>query len=420
MNIQTCVASGMVGATGVAVAVMLTSAGPLSPPGGPVAPTYKTLAEVEPRIAVSPINTPGDADSLFKITYPGSYYLTGNIAGVSGKHGVEIAVSDVVLDLNGFELIGVGVGSAAPGDFSGVHVSVDGTRRIVVRNGRVSNWTGSGLDLRLASSASVRDVLAEANDVNGIHVGDESVVDRCGAFDNRNDGVVAGASSVVSNTIATGQIANGSGIQAGAGSRVVACVASGNLGGLGAGDGSHVLYSRVDNNGGVDFMTFNVLGGGIGAGRGSVVRGCTAFGNGNSGIGSSGVVEYCHVSGTTGYNILATSRSTVRSNLSSGASEDPFLKFKGFGVFAVQDARVEGNHLIENVRGVYSEGVGNLVIRNTAWNVATNEFGFNANYSLAAGNKVGTTIIPPESLAVLGLSGGAGVGTIDPFANFSF
>lgn len=33
-------------------AAMLT-AGPLDPPAGPVAPTYKTLQEVEPRIALS-------------------------------------------------------------------------------------------------------------------------------------------------------------------------------------------------------------------------------------------------------------------------------------------------------------------------------------------------------------------------------
>jgi hypothetical protein len=72
---------------------VVSVAGPLSPPGGPVASTYKTLSEVEPRTAVSLANTPGDADSLFKITQPGSYYLTGNIVGVAGKHGVEIAAA---------------------------------------------------------------------------------------------------------------------------------------------------------------------------------------------------------------------------------------------------------------------------------------------------------------------------------------
>jgi len=68
-------------------------AGPLDPPAGPVTSTYKTLTEVEPRTAINTTNTPGDADSLFKITQPGSYYLTGNITGVAAKHGIEIAVA---------------------------------------------------------------------------------------------------------------------------------------------------------------------------------------------------------------------------------------------------------------------------------------------------------------------------------------
>jgi hypothetical protein len=34
---------------------------------------------------------PATPDSLFKIIQPGSYYLTGNITGVVGKHGIKIA-----------------------------------------------------------------------------------------------------------------------------------------------------------------------------------------------------------------------------------------------------------------------------------------------------------------------------------------
>lgn len=89
-------------------------AGDLNPPAGPVAPTMKTLVEVEPRTAVNSANTPGDADSVYKITTPGSYYLTDSITGVSGKHGIKIETDDVTLDLMGFALIGV------PGSLDGV------------------------------------------------------------------------------------------------------------------------------------------------------------------------------------------------------------------------------------------------------------------------------------------------------------
>src|SRR5882724_6913166 len=82
----------------------LLSAGPLDPPVGAVTSSYKTLTEVEPRTAINATNTPGDADSVFKITQPGSYYLTGNVQGVASKHGIEIASSNVSLDLGGFAL----------------------------------------------------------------------------------------------------------------------------------------------------------------------------------------------------------------------------------------------------------------------------------------------------------------------------
>ncbi|HRJ49802.1 MAG TPA: hypothetical protein PKU91_04680, partial [Phycisphaerales bacterium] len=93
-------------ALGTVIGAMAVSAGPLDPPAGPVAGTYKTLTEVEPRIAINAVNTPGGANSLFRITQPGSYYLTGNITGVIGKHGIEIAASGVTIDLMGFDLQG--------------------------------------------------------------------------------------------------------------------------------------------------------------------------------------------------------------------------------------------------------------------------------------------------------------------------
>lgn len=55
------------GAPGIAFA------GDLNPAPGPIAPTHKTLTEIEPRIAISAANTPGDADSMFRTTQPRPY-----------------------------------------------------------------------------------------------------------------------------------------------------------------------------------------------------------------------------------------------------------------------------------------------------------------------------------------------------------
>ena len=56
----------------------------------PPAPPAPTQSAIEPRTALTSVSAPGDATSLFVISIPGSYYLTGNIVGVSGKHGITI------------------------------------------------------------------------------------------------------------------------------------------------------------------------------------------------------------------------------------------------------------------------------------------------------------------------------------------
>ena len=55
----------------------LLFAGPLDPPVGPITPTFKTLTEVEPRIAINATNTPGDLNNLFTHdAYRGDYQIS--------------------------------------------------------------------------------------------------------------------------------------------------------------------------------------------------------------------------------------------------------------------------------------------------------------------------------------------------------
>ncbi|MDX2145907.1 MAG: right-handed parallel beta-helix repeat-containing protein [Planctomycetota bacterium] len=192
-------------------------AGPLNPPAGPVTGTYKTLAEVEPRIAINAINTPGDADSLFKITQPGSYYLTGNITGVAAKHGIEIVCSGVTLDLNGFDLLGVA------DSLDGVSTTVADLEGIAVFNGSIRDWGNEAVDLRtLATNYSrVQGVRAIANSGNGISIGNGSAVIDCTAAENAGDGINAGTSSFFSDCITTEN--GGNGINAGTGCTITDC-----------------------------------------------------------------------------------------------------------------------------------------------------------------------------------------------------
>lgn len=111
----------------IAAAGTAALAGPLTPPAGPVTSTNKTLTEVEPRIAVNATNTPGDVANQFKISQPGSYYLTADMTATPELNPcIVINTSDVTLDLNGF--------SIRTSATAGVTIAGD---RVTVRNGRI-------------------------------------------------------------------------------------------------------------------------------------------------------------------------------------------------------------------------------------------------------------------------------------------
>lgn len=128
----------------LAVSAAVLAVGDLNPPAGAVAATGKRLTEIEPRIPLSATTTPGDADSLFKITQRGSYYLTGNLDGVVGKSGIEIAASSVSIDLGGFNVDG---SSVVGSTLDGIRTSVV-AQNIRIANGSLTNWPGDGIDLQ--------------------------------------------------------------------------------------------------------------------------------------------------------------------------------------------------------------------------------------------------------------------------------
>lgn len=125
-------------------------------------------------------NTPGDADSVYRIVSPGSYYLTGTLFGVVGKHGIEIASSGVTLDLNGFELRGI------TGTLSGVYASVSNLENIEVRNGSIRYWGSWGIDLatRFAFNCSVSGIRARGNGQDGVFAGKHTTISDCVAYAN--------------------------------------------------------------------------------------------------------------------------------------------------------------------------------------------------------------------------------------------
>jgi hypothetical protein len=159
-----------IGLAGAAAVARSARGGPLDPPDGPVAPTYKTLDQVEPRVPVQSL--PGSSAALHVISEPGSYYLTADLQGVAGKAGIEILAKDVVLDLAGFTMRGT------PGAGPCIEAA-DGADAVVVRNGCIDAWARA---IRLRKSSAIQRVRVINHPADTcLHVADDSVIEDCSA-----------------------------------------------------------------------------------------------------------------------------------------------------------------------------------------------------------------------------------------------
>ncbi|MFO0855874.1 MAG: right-handed parallel beta-helix repeat-containing protein [Phycisphaerales bacterium] len=334
----------------------LVVAGPLNPPVGAVTSTGKTLTEVEPRIAINLVNTPGDGDSLFKITQPGSYYLTGNVTGVNAKDGIEIAASGVTIDLNGFDMLGV------TGSRDAVWASLGSLTNITVRNGSIRNWGGIGINFQtnVVDGGRVDGVDVRAC-FKGMITGRNFVVSNCTALANTNTGFDSQSGSIVTDCTAYG---NGAiGFDLSTNNTVSGCSSAFN-----SADGFSLSSGNVISH---CTSSFNSINGFAIAGDGNLITGNTADSNGNSGNGA-GIV----VSGT--------------------------------------DNRVEGNTMRSADAGLRVTAAGNFIVRNTA---ASNTTGWEIVPGNSFGPIV---IASTNAAIVIGNSAPGTLGSTDPNANFTY
>lgn len=352
----------------------LTLAGPLDPPAGPVAPTYKTLAEVEPRIAVNATNTPGDADSLYRIAQPGSYYLTGNITGETAQYGIEIAASGVTLDLMGHQLVGVA------GALDGIAVTAGGVD-IAVLNGSIRAWPIIGLDANGTQNTRFENLRISGSGSYGLLAGDTASITGCTARSNAGPGIGAGAGSTVTNCTAR---SNGTGFNLGTEAAISNCTAQQSSG-----------------------TGFNI-------GFGSTISRCTARFSGSNGfaISSGSIIEGCTAQSSTADGIRATGESVIRGNVcdSNGANAGD-----GAGIHATfGDNRIEGNSCTRNDRGIDIDVAGNIVVRNTC-------SGNTINWVIVVGNAVAPIAqAATNAAAISGNAYAPGLGSTDPNANFTY
>ena len=369
-------ASAFVGASLLLCVGLVALAGDPTPPPGPIGPTMKPLDEVEPRTAINDTNTPGDAGNIYKITKSGSYYLTENVTGIATRVGIEIAASDVTIDLNGYVLVGV------PGSAAGIATLTPGLSNITVRNGTVRDWAQYGIDL-----ASIP--------VDGASIESVRVVG------NLFDGARVGTAAMIRDSRAS---ANG-----GAGFRVV-------------GAGGSIDNSHADNNGEAGISTFedavvsncrannNAIAGILSA-SGALITDCLASNNQGVGIqaNSSCTVANCSVTKNWTDGILIGSNCTVRSNNCAFNGSNG----SGAGIHATSwDNRIESNNCTSADIGIDVDFVGNFIVRNICSGNTTNW--------TVAGNNTCLVVQNTPSIAVNGDTGGSAPGTTDPWANFTY
>jgi parallel beta-helix repeat protein len=400
----------------VLVAGSLVVAGPLGPAGGPVASTYKTLAEVEPRVAINAANTPGDAISIFKITQPGSYYLTGNLAGQAGKDAVIfIAADGVTLDLNGFTI------NCSSSQFG---LSAGSIKHATIRNGVIRNAGTNAISLSNATATQVADVQVFSSGESAIGLGASSIVERVTCINSGTGAIYVGAGSTVTQTTVSGSGdygisatksviddcavtgAGGYGFSIGESSTITNSTATGCVSGFGA-----TSKSRF-----VNCIATLCTSGGFTSGFTGVIEGCTAISNGTDGIlaNDDAVIRNCTSSDNIGHGINADNRAVIVGN-SANKNGAAIAGTTSAGVYvAGTDCRVEGNSVMGNDWGIRVNGAGNFIVRNTASGNTT------INYSTLTNNFWGPVASAAASAANSGNSGFGGLGNTDPNANFSY
>ena len=390
----------------VALAFGSALAGDLTPPVGPVSSTMKPLTDVEPRTAVNAENTPGDADSVFRIVEPGSYYLTGDVGALAGEHGIQIASSDVTLDLNGFS-----IHVSAPGTLTGVHVEGQQVS-LEIKNGNIRGFNDGGIgggplvrarviDMRvtnilgvgvtLGANSTIRDCTLDSNDSGNVVIGDFSIIESCTATNSANGlGISTGTGCTLRNCVANGNGAGG--IAASSVCQIDACTARSNTGnGISAGTSSIISQSTssVNSSHGIVGGTYcniidcsadlNTLSG-IRATNRNKVSNCSANDNNQHGvhITFAGVVESCFLAKNTinGIRMDDGGATTIQNNTISESQI-------GIAVRVGGGNRIEGNSVTFcSASGIDVATIQNCIIRNYGANqpsdyvvIANNIFG---------------------------------------------
>lgn len=363
----------------LACVLSLLIGGPIDPPASAIAPTGKTIGEIEPRIAVQSL--PAGATAMHVISQSGSYYLTGNISGATGKNGIQVLADNVTIDLCGFAVVGVtggGDGFTGPGGSTYL-------KNTAVINGTVRGWPGSGINIP-ADNARFEKLRLSNNSLSGINTGTAlgtSIAD-CQFIDNGGTGsgggnLFTGSGCIVERCAFVSSLLTGSalGVSTADGSVVRDCVFNSVRGTCIAAGGQCVVERNM-----------------IVAGKAEGIN-----------VGAKSVVSNNTVSGTTANGITlngqqCVARGNTLTNCAPGSTS-----FGGL-VSSLNHHTIDGNSATFCGQGIRITGLGSIVIRNTARQNLN-------NFTIGSSNSVGP-------LVTVSLSGdfAAVANAGSPWANF--
>jgi parallel beta-helix repeat protein len=331
--------------------------GNLPPPPGPVAPTMKTLSQVEPRTPIGAVPSTPIVSLPYAITAPGSYYLTSSLTGVSGSDGITISANDVTLDLSGFTLLGVA------GSGNGIHVTSGvtnvsaGSSNLVVRNGVLDSWGSAGVNAGSAFNAQFHNLRLFSNSF-GLEAGNNCTVLDCTASDNTSIGIY---------------VQNGCAVKD--------CLASDNYTGISTANDCTVLWCTANNNGSV----------GIGTGWNSTVKDSTAGNNGGDGIqaGPNTTVQSCTAAGNDYAGIEINYDGLITGN---NCCDNTYGIFIDVGYSLIDGNNVRGN----SDYAIYPQNAnhGNVISRNSGGGSSSQYFGYGTNPDYAPFQSISTATSP--------------------------
>ncbi len=353
----------------------LALAGPLSPPVGPVASTSKPIGEIETRIAINSINTPGDNDaspSVFKITQPGSYYLSSSFSVPNATRGIEITANNVTIDLNGFTITG------QTGSINAIANS-GATDNVSILNGTIQSFGGTAVNLSAVAYGRIENVTVQNGASDAFRTSIGFIIRNCVARFNAGSGFIVGANTSLDSCSAN----------------------SNSIDGFNVGSVSVVRNCLASANGGAGFT---------GVARG-IITNCTANQN-NQGItvASFSLVTNCNASFNSADGFIISSNSTVLN--CNSTSNGTTAVGAGFNVTG-NNVRIESNNAVGNDVGFLVASTSNIIIRNTS-------SGNTTAWNIAAGNAIGPIVSTVNSAAVNGSTGASSLNSTDPNANFSF